>query len=222
MSKDTETPVESSESQKLTSEPPSSGESSSNSSSERPVSRTKHFIERANAMKGVILAVSALAASAASFFKPPDVSAAKNSFEHTSKQIETISAVSIQNHDDIVALRAFLEGYVRAQKSGSENIEKSSGPVSDHTTPIERPRGFGSGVGRLGGSHRSPLPQAIPKPPSPVELPKAVQSQMEAREPLPPPPPPTEGIIPAEVPPLPPISPRPKAFKSESFDSARF
>ena len=233
MSKDTETPVESSESQKPTSEPPSSGESSSNSSSERPVSRTKHFIERANAMKGIILAISALAASAASFFKPPDVSAAKNSFEHTSKQIETISAVSIQNHDDIVALRGYLEGYVKAQSQIQQKpdmYEPGMSPEPRKPPGTSPGQGFGSGIGRLGGSHRSPSPRAVASAQSPIEPQKAVQNRMEVRElppppihtPIPTPPLPTDGVISAEVPPLPPISPRPKAIKSESFDSARF
>jgi hypothetical protein len=87
-------------------------------------------------------------------------------------------------------------------------------------------QGFGSGIGRLGGSHRSPSPRAVASAQSPIEPQKAVQNRMEVRE-LPFPPPPTpplpaEGVISAEVPPLPPISPRPKAIKSESFDSARF
>jgi hypothetical protein len=165
------------ESSEKSSEPPKS--------SGHPVSRTRHFIEKANAMKGVLLAVSALAASVASFFKPQDTTATKNSYEHTAKQIETLSAVSVQNHDDIIALRSFLEGYVRAQKP---------------ETKPESGQGFGSGSGRLGGSSRRSTAPQVARAPSP--------KPPEAQKELPPPP----------LPSLPPESPRPKAFKAESFE----
>ena len=78
--------------------------------SDPPQSRGKHFVEQLNAYRNIILATAALATAVGSWLKPTDTSATKQSFDWTTKKVEELSKNDVQMHDDIVALRAYLEG----------------------------------------------------------------------------------------------------------------
>jgi hypothetical protein len=207
MSEDIDVSVESEDSQKPTSEPPSS--------SGRPKSKAKIFIDRMNAMKGVILAISALVASIASFFKPTDTTATKNSYEYLSKQVEQLSKTDVQNHDDVMALRSYLEGYIKAQSQNPNRLELGFG----QSPPPLPGSGFGAGMGRLGGSSPSPSSSKSSKPPTSIPEvklfpgPSFKPNEPESNDSD------GSGSMGEPTPPLPPVGPRPKAFKPESFDS---
>lgn len=65
-------------------------------------------------LPALIAAIAALVTSVAALRKPPDTTAAKASYEELSKLVSKLEDSSDQNHQDIIALRNFLEGYLRA------------------------------------------------------------------------------------------------------------
>lgn len=110
------------------------------STSDPPSSKTKNFIAKANAARNLILAVAALATAVGSWFRPTDTTATKNSFSWTSTKIEELSSNEVKMHEDITALRGYLEGYVKGQQQDQPSHESV---VAGHSSG-----GFGSGVRR--------------------------------------------------------------------------
>lgn len=111
-------------------------------------SKVKSFIAAANASKGLILAVAALVAALAGWFKPQDHSVTKVSYEEMATGIEKLGQASVQNHDDIIALQGYLAGL--AQHEASEVI----------ALPTDSLQGIGHGAGR--GAGRGIRPTAAP------------------------------------------------------------
>jgi len=107
--------------------------------SDPPPSKSKHFIDRLNAYRNIILATAALATAIGSWLKPTDTSATKQSFDWTTQKVQELSKNDVQMHDDIVALRAYLEG-MRATQPAPTPV-----PVVTES------------VGRLTGATRRPL-----------------------------------------------------------------
>lgn len=114
--------------------------------SDPPTSKGKLFIERLNAYRNIILATAALATAIGSWLKPTDTTATKQSFEWTSKKVEELAKNDVQMHDDIVAIRAYLDGMRDAQPV-------TAAPV---VAPVAAP------VGRVAGGARRPV---RPRPP---------------------------------------------------------
>ncbi len=88
------------------------------------------LVDRLNAYRNVVLAVAALATAVGSWFRPTDTTATKQSFDWTTAQVELLSKNDVQMHDDIVAIRAYLEGMKAA----------ASAPVVQPVQPVPAPQ----------------------------------------------------------------------------------
>jgi len=119
----------------------------SKTKSDPPTSKGKLFIERLNAYRNIILATAALATAIGSWLKPTDTTATKRSFNWTTKKVEELAQNDVKMHDDIVAIRGYLEGMKAAQLA-------SAAPV---VAPVAAP------VGRVAGGARRPVHR--PRPP---------------------------------------------------------
>lgn len=58
-------------------------------------------------------ATAALVTSVAALIHRPPEDDAKTAYDTLSKELEKVSADTVRNHDDLVALHGFLEGYTR-------------------------------------------------------------------------------------------------------------
>lgn len=101
----------------------------SKTKSDPPTSKGKLFIERLNAYRNIILATAALATAIGSWLKPTDTTATKQSFEWTSKKVEELAKNDVQMHDDIVAIRAYLDGMRDAQPITAAPVVAPAAPV---------------------------------------------------------------------------------------------
>lgn len=161
----------------------------------RATKRGKLLVEKLNAYRNIILAVAALATAIGSWFRPTDTTATKNSFDWSSKKIEELSDNEIKMKQDMVALRNYVEGYVRGQAAAAERDRDGIGDTFD-------------AVG--GGGHR-PKPAAR-KPPHPhaVELFEEAAPTSEAMA--------APDVAMNQAPPLPELQANPIAIKKPSFE----
>jgi hypothetical protein len=87
--------------------------------SPRPPSSTppeaKSFVTKAKSAALVLTAAAGLVAAIAANVKPRDDSATKAGYEALSKDIKKLSRESGKLHDDMVQLRAYVDGYMRAK-----------------------------------------------------------------------------------------------------------
>jgi hypothetical protein len=81
-----------------------------------------------------ISALAALATAIGAIYKP-EVSARK-AYEEMSKGLEKVSKDSVQNHDDIVALRNYLDGYTKARELTPVTVTSASSPSLTMGPPV--------------------------------------------------------------------------------------
>lgn len=102
-----------------------------------------------NSAAAFMTALAALLAAIGSWVHTPEEKGAEASYKVLSTQLEAASKSATQNHDDIVALSSFLEGYIRTQE-GPRAISMVSAPVSSKvisphsTTPVVAPASVSS------------------------------------------------------------------------------
>jgi len=114
--------------------------------SEPPTKRGRHFVDKLNAYRNIILAVAALATAVGSWFKPTDTTTVKQSFDWTTEKVQELSKNDVQMHEDIAALRAYLEGM---KNSGSISTPLPSPAIPETgSTPESRSQGRSSGGAR--------------------------------------------------------------------------
>jgi hypothetical protein len=80
----------------------------------------KHFA-------ALIAAVAALLTAIGAFIHKPPEEDAKMAFDVLSKDMERLSAGTTQNHDDIVAMHNYLDGFIRARELGSTAVMVDAG-----------------------------------------------------------------------------------------------
>lgn len=132
--------------------------------------KPKHpLLERLNAARNFLLALTALVTAVSAWWKPQDQTATKNSYEWSAAQIEKLAANDVKLQEDLVGLRNYIQGYALA----------NGGRMPTAPEPTEaagQGAGFGSGAGSLGatpqarrrrppraaGATASAVPQADP------------------------------------------------------------
>jgi len=194
--------------------PPSSRESTHPSSkSDPPIPKDsprfiKHLMAWANASKGPIAAVAALITAMGAFFKPQDHSVTKTAYDTLSASITQIAEGQKRDHDDVVALRGYLDGLTRA------GVPQSPAPIASSAEPAApaAPR-----HGRLGGGsrHQPPPPVASARVAEVEELlgeQAAPAPVLQAQE-IPAP------AAPVSVPPLPPVHDEMRKIELPGFDA---
>lgn len=99
----------------------------------------------------LLVALTTMLTSATAFLRPNETSARK-SYDLLSKALEAEAKSNAQNHDDIVALRGYLEGYVKSRELPHSLAVESATPPPDRphaavpppqtvvkVTPVEKP-----------------------------------------------------------------------------------
>jgi hypothetical protein len=125
---------------------------------------------RLKSLGTLIAAVAALVTAVGAYFKPQDHTVNKASYEELSKVIKELSDESDKNHDDIVALRGYVEGAVT----------RNSGPlpVTIQDAGVTAPaRDAGAQVAFVQLPPPRPLPSAhaVQRPPAPPNFDSLVQ-----------------------------------------------
>ena len=115
----------------------------------------------------LIAAVAALVTACASFYRKPPEEDAKTAYDTLSKELEKVSGDTSRNHDDVVALHNFLEGFMRAKEIPVVDAGTPSAvaPLPAPVTPTSHTALWG-GSAKPAASSR-PAVVALP-PPSPA------------------------------------------------------
>lgn len=115
--------------------------------------KPKHpLLERLNAARNFLLALTALVTAVSAWWKPQDQTATKNSYEWSAAQIEKLAANDVKLQEDLVGLRNYIQGYALAN-GGKMPIAPE--PTAEGTMGLGSGSGFGRGAGGL-----SDTPQA--------------------------------------------------------------
>jgi hypothetical protein len=109
----------------------------------------------------LVAAIAALIAALGAWFKPQDQSINKATYEELSKVLKELADAQDKNHDDIVALRGYVEG----------TVAKNSGPI-----PVTSAADGGATTATL-LRDAGPAPIAFVQMPAPRTPPPPVHSQ---------------------------------------------
>lgn len=135
----------------------------------------KGFVARMKSMAVLLTAVTALVAALGTMFKPPDLTATKSGYEELRQSVKELNKATDQNHDDLVTLRAYLEGYANANRANGLGVPSAvaanaataaASASSPPTSAGLRLAGSSGGAGGVGLSRppTPPIPDLHPKP----------------------------------------------------------
>jgi hypothetical protein len=112
----------------------------------------------------LITSVPALVTSIAAFRRPADTAPAKAVYEQLAKDVRELSDQNRRNHEDLVAMRNYLDGYLRGTRKPRVRPDKDGDgiPEADAGAPTPKATGKGSGGGNTDAVELSP-----PAPPPP-------------------------------------------------------
>ena len=184
--------------------PPSSKGSSSNPPKNAP-SWLKNFVVWAHASRHLLTALAAVLVALAALLRPQDHTVTKNSYETTAQGIAKVEDEIRKNHEDIVALRSYIEG-VMHQGLPSPAESSSAAPAAAPTaglTPLPRlhllPRLGGAAPAAGAGAPVMAESSAMAAAGPPVPLQMLLQHD--------------------DLPPPPPVHDEPKPWKPPAFDA---
>lgn len=97
----------------------------------------KSFLSKVSNVKELILALTGLLIAVASFVKPQSNKVTQNAYEELSKDIVEISSATRRNHDDLTALRGYVDG-LRANVivSDPSSFKMSPSPLYNSKPPM--------------------------------------------------------------------------------------
>lgn len=91
--------------------------------------------ERLKSIGTIATAIAAIVTAIfAAFVKQPEEPQARASYDVLAKKVEELQAGQKQQHDDAVAMRAYLEGYLKALRQGQKKLSEL--PPAPAPTPI--------------------------------------------------------------------------------------
>ena len=120
-------------------------------------------------MTALIIAITALVAACSSFFKPRDDRATEPSYETINKSLKDLSDENQRQHDDLVALRAYIDGVVHGSVPPSH--EADAGAPLDAGASLDA-SAYASMT--LATPHASATAHALASPPVLAPRPKPV------------------------------------------------
>jgi hypothetical protein len=92
---------------------------------------------RVKSLTALVASVAGLLVSASAFYKPRDDRATQHSYETLSQEMKTMSEENVRQHDDLVSLHAYLEGFVHAYESTYKPKEDAgASPSATPTTTV--------------------------------------------------------------------------------------
>jgi len=118
----------------------------------------------------LVAAVAALVTALGAYFKPQDHSVNKASYEELSKVIKDLSDESDKNHDDIVALRGYVEGAVTRNSGPLPIVVQDAGSAS-----ASRDAGAQTAFVQLPPPRPVPSIRTGQRPPTPANFDSLVQ-----------------------------------------------
>jgi len=108
-------------------------------------SKTISLLNQILSYKGLIIGIAAVLTAAASWFKPPDITATKATYEVLSVKVNELSATTNElakeiedSHDEVSNLRAYIEGFNNGKLAGLPGVASSAPPVA--VVPKAKPR----------------------------------------------------------------------------------
>jgi len=141
-------------------------------------SKLTKIIEWINASKGFITAAAALLASVGALAKPQDHSVTKSAYDTLSVGIKQVADEQRRDHDDVVALRGYLEGLTREKiilSPAVTDVAKPSESSHRRSGAARRPAAAVM-VSPVVAQKSKPVQQApelqIPEPPAVVQAPE--------------------------------------------------
>jgi len=101
--------------------------------SEPPTSKAFKILSQVLSARGFILGTAAILTAAASWFKPPDTTATKATYEVLSSRLNELSKDTETNHND---LQAFIRAYIGVTKG---EVTQSIASIASTASPPETP-----------------------------------------------------------------------------------
>lgn len=120
----------------------------------------KHVAATATALAAIVTSLVAL-------LREPQEPKARSSYETLAKKVEELQGAQRQQHDDTVAMRGYLEGYLKSLRENQQTLAEAPAPVI--LRPITRPRVDGDGVP---DSNSKPVLKPLPPPSLPKPAPR--------------------------------------------------
>lgn len=154
--------------------------------------------DRIKTLTTLVASLAALATAVAAFTRPPDTTASRNTYEELSQAMKEISVENVKNHDEIVALHAFIDGFLRSQDGRGPISGATSAEPAERTPRHSRPRQ--DGLGKAEGADKKRVAEDQAQAPQPTAAPAA-------------PPPPEAAAVKA----LPMLRSRPQIYVPRSF-----
>ncbi len=115
----------------------------------------------------IATAAAAIAASLVALLREPPEPKARSSYEVLTKKVEELQLAQRQQHDDTVAMRGYVEGYLKSLRANQQTLAEVAPATS--LRPITRPRVDGDGIPDKPAIKLLP-PPALPKPPERAPL----------------------------------------------------
>lgn len=112
--------------------------------------------ERLKHVATIATAVAAIVTSLVALLREPREPRARASYDLLAKKVEELQAAQKQQHDDTVAMRGYVEGYLKSLRDGQKNL--AAPPPAAPTSTGRSPASVPTAVAVI------PPPPSLPKP----------------------------------------------------------
>ena len=123
---------------------------------------------RIKSLGALVMAIAALVTATGAWFKPQDHSVNKASYEELSKTIKELSDQGDKNHDDVVALRGYVEGTLASKPAPIPVLEQDGGSST-------RDAGTSTAYVQIPSKPPPPPVHSSPRPAAPLPFDTIVQ-----------------------------------------------
>jgi outer membrane murein-binding lipoprotein Lpp len=89
---------------------------------------------RLKSLTALVIAITALVAACSSFFKPRDDRATQESYDTLAQEIKALNAENQRQHDDLVAMRAYIDGVVHGDVPATRTADAGADAASAATS----------------------------------------------------------------------------------------
>lgn len=110
--------------------------------------------ERLKHVGAIATALAAIVTSLVALLRDPPEPRARASYDVLAKKVEELQASQKQQHDDNVALRGYIEGYLKSLREGQKSLAESPAPTTTGRAPASEPTAV----------KVIPPPPSLPKP----------------------------------------------------------
>lgn len=113
----------------------------------------------------IATAVAAIVTSLVALLREPQEPKARSSYETLSKKVEELQTAQKQQHDDTVALRGYLEGYLKSLRESQRTLAETAPVPSVSARPLVRVDAGADGDGIPDKpTLKLPPPPSLPRP----------------------------------------------------------